>query len=376
MGAATLTVGVNLLWCRPGRVGGAEEYLVRQLLGLAQVEPGIRVRLLVPPGFAGAHPDLQERYEMRTGPLLASSRPGRILAEAAWLPTQLRGLSVIHHGNATVPARSPGPIVLTVHDLQWLVYPKYFSATRLAYLRRVVPRSIRAAKVIAVPSEFVMGTLVDAFGVPPDRIVVVPHGFNAPTALIGEAQKLATRQRYGLGDRPVLVFPAATFPHKRHDFLLGLLEGPLRSTRHVLVLIGGEGRAEKRLSRLIASHPRAARVLRFGRVAPIDRDRLIALAEAVVFPSEYEGFGAPALESMALGTPIICSDRGALPEVVGSAGLVLPLEVDAWAEAIASLPQQRASLVERGRVRAARFSLNNSGSQLARAYRRAADVNG
>ena len=74
--------------------------------------------------------------------------------------------------------------------------------------------------------------------------------------------------------------------------------------------------------------------MRPGRVSDADRDGLIAGAEALVFPSEYEGFGAPVLEAMALGTPVVCSDRAALPEVAGDAALVRPLDPDAWEGAL------------------------------------------
>ena len=75
-----------------------------------------------------------------------------------------------------------------------------------------------------------------------------------------------------------------------------------------------------------------------------DRDGLLAAAEALVFPSEYEGFGAPVLEAMALGTPVICSDRTALPEVAGDAALVLPLELDAWKGALDEVAARRDEL--------------------------------
>ena len=109
--------------------------------------------------------------------------------------------------------------------------------------------------------------------------------------------------------------------------------------------------------------------VRPGRVADADRDGLIALAEALVFPSEYEGFGAPVLEAMALGTPVICSDRAALPEVVGDAAVVRSLTLDAWADALDAVAADRAGLIERGRRRAATFTRAASGRALAGAYR-------
>ena len=101
-----------------------------------------------------------------------------------------------------------------------------------------------------------------------------------------------------------------------------------------------------------------------------DRDGLIALAEALVFPSEYEGFGAPVVEAMALGTPVVCSDQAALAEVAGDAGLVLPRTVDAWAGALDEVARATArARRRRPRARACDFTIARSGAALATAYR-------
>ena len=91
-----------------------------------------------------------------------------------------------------------------------------------------------------------------------------------------------------------------------------------------------------------------------------------------MFPSEYEGFGAPVLEAMALGTPVICSDRAALPEVAGDAALVRPLELDAWKGVLDEV--DRESMAAAGRARAASFSTAASGAALAAAYGRCLEV--
>ena len=125
-----LVVGVNLLWCLPGEVGGSEEYLARQLVGLHDAEPGITTRLFVLPGFAAAHRDVAARHELVVASLDARRRSRRVVVEATWLPRQLVGTDVVHHGGGTVPLRSPDPIVLTVHDLQYRTYPAYFPAAQ------------------------------------------------------------------------------------------------------------------------------------------------------------------------------------------------------------------------------------------------------
>jgi glycosyltransferase involved in cell wall biosynthesis len=93
------------------------------------------------------------------------------------------------------------------------------------------------------------------------------------------------------------------------------------------------------------------------------------MSKALVFPSEYEGFGAPVIEAMALGTPVISSDRACLPEVVGDAGLVLPLEIDAWAGALHLVDSRRAHYLEAAARRLENFTAEASGKALADAYR-------
>ncbi len=366
----TPNVSVNLLWCRPGRVGGAEEYLVRQLLGLRSVAPDASVSLVVPPGFAEAHPELIQRFKTVVGSRWTATLPGRLVEEIRWLPRVVRDSAVIHHSNGTIPPRSPGPVVLTIHDLQYRRYPAYFSRTRLAYLRWMLPRSARRAVVITVPSEFVRQSVIDAFGIEPDRLLVVPHGFDPPNPeqLPSEDE---VRTRFGLGRRRILVYPAATYPHKGHHFMLNLLARRIADEDLCLVLLGGAGRAEASVMAAIGSLGLSDRVVRTGRVSEGHRDALIRMADAVVFPSEFEGFGAPVLEAMALGTPVICSDQAALPEVVGDAGMVLPLDPDAWADAVQRLPDWRNEKVEQGHRRAREFSIRASGAALADAYRRA-----
>jgi glycosyltransferase involved in cell wall biosynthesis len=367
-----LRVGINLLWCRPGRVGGSEEYVARQLAGLAAEAPDITARLLVPPGYAAAHRELDRRFELITANAVTRFRGARLLAESLALPRALSGSEVIHHAGGTLPLGSRGATLLTVHDVQYLRYPHYFSLARRTYLRWRMPRSVRRASAIAVPSRYVADTLIDAFSVDRSRIVVVPHGYDPPPPESLPAVA-ALRRRYGLGDRRVLVYPAITHPHKGHRLLVELLAGPWDDGDLVLVLLGGAGAAEKSVATAIAAHGVGDRVVRPGHVPSADRDGLLALAEALVFPSLYEGFGAPLIEAMALGTPVIASDQAAIVEIAGDTALVLPPAVEAWADALAKVAATRDELVERGRQRAANYSVAASGRTLAAAYRLAAN---
>ena len=356
-------VGVNLLWCLPDAVGGSEEYLVRQMIGLAEGPPRPwTVALYVLADFAAKYPELAKHCAVRSAPFGGMRRARRIIGESTWLRSAGRGSTVMHHGGGTAPLGARRPYVLTVHDLQYKTFPHYFSALKRGYLDAMIPRSVRGAAAITVPSEYVRRTVVELYGIDFERVHVVPHGFE-PELLQVRAAEAELRQRLGLGEGPVLFYPAMTAPHKNHRFLLRLMAERWRDPDLRLVLAGSKGGAEAEVT--ACADPRVVRV---GRVGPADRNGLLALCTAMVFPSEYEGFGAPLIEAMALGAPVVCSDATCIPDVVGNAALVRPLTIDAWAGALDEVGAQRADLIARGHARAATFTSRASGDALAAVY--------
>jgi alpha-1,3-rhamnosyl/mannosyltransferase len=152
-----------------------------------------------------------------------------------------------------------------------------------------------------------------------------------------------------------------------------LLEALARTPDLGLVLLGGQGRAEPDVAGAITRLGLADRVVRPGRVSDADRDGCYRAALATVFPSRYEGFGAPVLEAMDVGCPVLAADATALPEVVGDGGWLLPpTDVDAWAAALARVRDdgdERARLAAAGRSRAARYPGAVSARALLAAYR-------
>ncbi len=360
-------VAVNLLWCVPGAVGGSEQYLVRQLRGMLAVPQRPSFTLYVLPGLVAAHPFLADVGRVVTAPFSGRSRPLRVAAEHSWLAWRDRHADLVHHGGGTVPAIGRRPAVLTIHDLQYLDFPQYFSRLKHQYLVRRMPRSVARATVITVPSEFVRTTVIEAFAPDAERVVVVPHGVEPDIGRRATPADLL-RVRYGIGDRRIVILPAATFPHKGHMFLLRLLAERWTDPHLCLVLTGGAGLAEAEVAAEIERLGLSKRVLRLGRVSGDDRDGLIRMAEALVLPSQYEGFGAPLIEAMSLGTPIVASDVTAVPEVVGDAGLCLPLDIDAWGPALELVAGRRGELVAAGVRRAQRYSCERSAAALLGAY--------
>jgi alpha-1,3-rhamnosyl/mannosyltransferase len=362
----TPRIGVNLLWIAPGRVGGSEEYLVRQLAGL---DAAISPTLFAQPAFVDAHPLLTARFDTVAAPLRRDWRGARILAEHSWLRARTTDFDVVHHGGGTVPFGAGGAVVVTIHDLQYLTFPEHFSTGRRRYLAHMTPKAVGRAAAVTTPSAYVRDTVLRAFDVDADDVIVVPHGVPRVEQPSPEAIR-AARRSHGLDDGPYLVYPAITHPHKGHRLLIEMMSHVDPDLR--LVLLGGSGSVEAEVRRAIGESPVRDRIVRAGRVTATDRDALVAGADAMVFASEYEGFGAPLVESMGLGTPIVCGAHPAIREVVADAAVVVEDRTPtAWADGVVAARTDGASLRAAGRRRREDFTIEASGRALADAYRRA-----
>jgi glycosyltransferase involved in cell wall biosynthesis len=240
-------------------------------------------------------------------------------------------------------------------------------------LRKVVPSSLRRATRIAVPTHFVGTTLTKYFATDSSRIDVVRHGLEEHTGTNATPASVV-REKFNLGHRQVLVFPAITHPHKNHRFILEMMTTPgsiWNDDNLVVVFAGGQGRAASDVDEMVNDLNLTHRVVRPGRVSADDRDGLLMAAEAMVFPSEYEGFGAPLVESMRLGTPFIASDRASIPEVAGDAGIIAPLTFNAWNQALADIRTRRTEIVSAGHARAEVFTSIKSAHDLVECYEKA-----
>jgi glycosyltransferase involved in cell wall biosynthesis len=372
-----MKVGCNLLWLVPGAVGGSETAIVSLLREIGAHQPDdIEVSLYALDAFAAAYPDVVQRFPTRPVPLTGRLKPLRVAAENTWLAGQAHrdGLDLVHHMNAVLPLLRRTPGVVTVHDLQPFDVPQNFHPVKRAYVQRSVPRSVRKARVVLTPSEFVRRGIVDRFGVAPDRVRVTVWGVDPPSTEVAVGQVQA---RYGL-PRRWFVYPAVTWPHKNHELLIRAF-ATVAAQEHdmVLVLTGSEAQSEDQIRAQIADTGLRGRVRRTGRIPRADMLAIVRGAVALTFPSRYEGFGLPALEAMSLGTPVLAADAASLPEVVDDAGrLIDPDDVDAWGEAMLRLlhdGDERERLIAAGHERVGAFSWAATARATLAAYRDAAE---
>ena len=366
------TIGINLLWLVPGVVGGSEEYTLRLLRGLDRFgDDDLWIRLYGQQALFDAHPDLETRFEVEVCPDVVTKKALRIVAENTWLAKASSGDDLVHHAGGVVPfVRSQVPI-LTVHDLQPLEMPDYFSPAKRRWLATMIPRSVQAARLILCPSRFTADRIVSMLGTSSSKLRVIHHGHEeCEPGVLDSERDAELRARFGR----YLLLPAIAYPHKRHADLIAALDRLRDRFEDVSVVITGRPDSETPvIERLAARLDLTDRVHLLGRVPEDELDALYRSAAALVFPSEYEGFGNPVLEAMARGCPVVTTDAAALPEVTGLAGLTVPAgHPVALAGAVARVldePGLAEELAAAGVEQAARFSWRDASAQLGDCYR-------
>jgi alpha-1,3-rhamnosyl/mannosyltransferase len=358
----------------PGDVGGSEDYcvgLVRQLAESGEVE----LAVFCQPELAEAYPDLAAAGVLVPGPGLGERRSLRLFWENSWLPYQVRhlGLDLVHHLGGTVPPVGASRTVLTVYDLQPLTHPERFRPAKRAWLRTALPRSARHAAKVLTLSEHVRQHVVRHLGVGADQVRVVPPGVRGHRTR-NLAAAAEARRRYGIEpDAELLLFPAITYPHKNHDVLIRALPDVVaKRPKATLVLTGRPGPGDEDIAATAHRLGVAHAVRRLGRLPRADLEALFDAADALVFPSTYEGFGLPLLEAMTRGCPILAADASAIPEVVDGSGVLLdPGDAEAWAEAIVALlddPEHRASLAAAASAGVERFRWTDTADAVLAVY--------
>jgi glycosyltransferase involved in cell wall biosynthesis len=249
---------------------------------------------------------------------------------AEWPPAEtLAGdCDVVHAAHPLlVPARRAAQVV-TVHDLFFLSQPgQVRGEIRRDYPARA-PEHARRADAIVTSTEHGRRLVVERLGAERDRVYVCPPG--APSwQTLGSAPNVP---RDGC-----VLFVGTLEPRKNIGTLLdayAALRRRVPGAPRLLLAGGATPDAGPWLSRL-ASEPLRGHVEHLGYVADDQRERLYGGARALLMPSLDEGFGVPALEAMSAGVPVIASNRGALPEVIGDGGTLLePMDVDGFAAAM------------------------------------------
>jgi glycosyltransferase involved in cell wall biosynthesis len=301
-------------------------------------------------------------------PINASFRPARIVWEQTFLPIQAlrHKLDVLLSPGFTSPAVRSCPSVVTIYDLQHVRHPEHFYRSHLIFWNLMVGLSARRAAKVLTLSEHSRRDIIETYGIEASKVIVTPLAADAvfnPHYTREEVE--GAKMRHGLS-RPYLLCVSTSHPHKNIERLIDAFEllADKGQIPHELVLVGVQGFASERIARRVEASPRRSLIRNLGWVSASDLPLLYAGAEAMVYPSTFEGFGLPVLEAMACGTPVVASKAASLPEVVGDAGLLFdPMDTAEMAAQIRRVigdSDLRKELRTRGIEHCANFSWNKT----------------
>lgn len=304
-----MRIVMSLLAFRPGRIGGTETYLRNLLEHLPREARGDELLVLMDRDLASELPTPGfERVIVDRGARAVVA--GRILeAFTPWRDRRLERLVqalrpdvVFFPQQSMYPRGLAAPSVLTVLDVQHLVFPGYFPLFDRLYRPRIYPHSMARARTLIAISEFTRSEVATRCGVDAGKIVAVPLGVTSTD--------VKDVLPYPGLDGPYLYYPAASLPHKNHAGLLETYATLRRAGRmpYRLVLSGVRTKSWPGIADRIAALGVSDVVKDLGYVSYGDVRRVYAGAAAVLFPTQYEGFGLPVTEAVEHDKKVIVSD--------------------------------------------------------------------
>jgi glycosyltransferase involved in cell wall biosynthesis len=290
-----------------------------------------------------------------------------------WQDRRLPACDIFHATDQLLPRLRQARSVFTLYDVAFALRPETHTRPNRWFLSLMIPRFLRAADAVIAISECSKRDAVRLYGIEPSKIRVIYLAADARFRPASPAAQAAARSRYELPARYIL-FVGAIEPRKNLSMLLDAYAPLLNDDPELrLVIAGPYGWLYAPFLKRLDELGLRERVYFPGWVAGEDLPALYAAAEAFVYPSLYEGFGLPALEALACGTPVVCSDASSLPEVAGDAALlVAPEDAAGWTAALRRVLSDgtlRSEMRARGLRQAARFSWDKTARQTLAVYR-------
>lgn len=257
--------------------------------------------------------------------------PKELLKIIPWLerelPQKISALKavVVHYTKAAVPHQRTGPTVVTIYD----IIPILFPASQHLAARLYWPQALRHAAAVSdhiiTISETSKKDIVEKFQIDPQKITVTPL---APHPLAVGGGPLLSKEEVKNELSPYILFVGTIEPRKNVPTLIYAFAQIAASVPHRLIIAGRAYKGLGEVNAAITKTKMDQRVQLLDFVSPEHLTALYQKADLFVWPSIYEGWGFPPQEAMATGTPVIVSNGGALPEVVGEAGIVVPFQTN------------------------------------------------
>lgn len=367
-------IGVNARYAQRQKTG-IEYFISNQLESLSRLDEKNRYSL-----FCLSHASLPgltvgKNFSFISSGFQTEYRLLRIFWEQVLLGVLLwwRGVDLYHGTSFVLPWVKPCPFVVTVYDLSHYKFPGWYTLANRLYLNLLLRGSVNHADVVLTISNSTKQDLINLFNIEEKKIHVAYPGVDERFFVRATPDKLTTlRKRYALPDK-FFLFVSTISPRKNVGRVIRAIEQIKdRGVVVPLVLVGRKGWMYEQVFRLIKERKLDTMVSVLDYVPDEDIPVLYQMAEALVFPSLYEGFGMPVLEAMASRCPVITSTTSSLPEAAGDAALLVdPESVEEIAKACERLMKDeelREQMKIKGVIHARNFTWERTAKETLRAY--------
>lgn len=346
-----IRVGLNILFIKPAKLGGSAAYARGLIEALPSAAPEFEFVVFCSRDNASwPLPDAPTIIRV-VCPTPSASVARRYLYEQTRFQRLVykSGVDLLHSLGYVTPLWCHVPSIVSIYDLNFTRIGAQMSPQRRLALNFFVRASAMRSRRIITISEFSKSELVNHLHIRPSKIDVTHL---APSRASNSLRKALQTSMYGLTGPYVVAFSSGS-GHKNIDRLVEAmrLARSKYQLHHQLLVIGH--RPDHRM-------PETQEFRFTGFIEDEERDRLVAGADLLAFPSMYEGFGLPVLDAMATGVPVAASNRAAIPEIGGTAAAYFdPENIDEMASVIARIaanPALRADLLSRGLANSKRYS--------------------
>lgn len=291
-------------------------------------------------------------------------------------------LDIFYTPYIIVPIEVPCKKVGTIHDLiPWRMPEVQRSLLARLFYRYIIKRAAKNWSLVLVDSVFTREDVKNFLGIPDEKIKVITAAADKRYKPVKDKKKIEElRHKYGLSQTNILNV-GTTRPHKNLPFLVKVFEDLVLDRKILcqLVLAGGEDKWRPRVRRIVKDSGLEGKVVFTGYIEEEELPILYNQATVCVFPSLFEGFGLPALEAMACGCPVICSDNSSLAETAEGAGILLNhSNASAWVDAIDKVLKDKRlqeSMRRKGLERAEQYSWEKTAREILHAFKEVGSQN-